>query len=451
MGEVQERKYDLTQGGILNKLLLISLPIMGTQFIQMSYNLVDMFLLGRVGSDAVAAAGTAGMYLWLSNGFLMIGRMGAEIGVAQNMGKGDIPAARKFSRNSLFLSVILGVLFAILCLCFANPLIGFFRIQEAHVASEAIHYLRITSLAVPFVFVSGAIAGTFNGSGNSRVPFLINSTGLFLNILLDPLFIFGFGMGVSGAATATVIAQTFVCILSIWALLRKKDRPFASFHFFRKPEKKRISQILKWSIPVGVENILFAFFTMFISRLVAQYGAGAIAVYRVGSQIESLTWLICVGFSTAVTAFVGQNYGAGNWQRIRGGTRISFSMITLWGVFVTLVLLFFGAILFRLFLPEEGLVEIGKNYLQILAVCQVLACWEAVAAGSFRGLGKTVPPFIVSTVTNGLRIPLAYLLSASLGLNGIWWAITIGAGCRGLWIFMWYLAKLRRANADEAR
>ena len=445
MSAGQENRYDLTQGNIINKLLLVALPIIGTQFIQMSYNLTDMFLLGRVGSDAVAASGTAGMYLWLSNGLLMIGRMGAEIGVSQNLGRRDLRAARKYAQNSMFLALILGLFLLVVYMAFSKSLIGFFNIREIHVAHDARIYLMITAMAIPATFLSGVVAGTFNASGNSRVPLLINACGLGLNIILDPVFIFALGLGVKGAAIATLIAQMVVCSLSLLALIKRKDRPFDKFLFFSKPEKRRLIQILRWSIPIGAESMLFTFLTMFISRFVSAYGAEAIAVYRVGNQVESLSWLIGVGFSTAVTAFVGQNFGAGKWNRIRQGSRTSFLLLSGWGMLVTLVLFFLGGIIFRLFLPEEELVDMGRTFLKILAMCQIISCLEAVSAGAFRGLGKTVPPFITSFTTNALRIPLAYILSThGMGLNGIWLSITIGASARGLWLFFWYQRELRR-------
>jgi putative MATE family efflux protein len=444
MSSIRNAKYDLTRGGILNKLLAIALPLIGTQFIQMSYNLTDMFLLGRVGSDAVAASGTAGMYLWLSNGFLMIGRMGAEIGVSQNVGRGDMRSARKYSQNSLFLACLSGIFFAVACIFFSKYLIGFFQIKETNVVLDAQYYLQITALAIPATFISGSIAGTFNGAGNSKVPFRINAIGLGINILLDPLFIFGLEMGVAGAAIATLIAQTIVCVLSVYALIKRKDRPFEKYIFMMKPEKKRVVQILKWTLPIGIENILFTFLSMFISRFVAFYGAGAIAVYRVGNQIESLSWLICIGFSTAITSFMGQNYGAGKWNRIKNGSKVALGLLFVWGIIVTFVMAVFGESLFRLFLSEPDLVVMGKVYVRLLATCQVFASLEAVASGLFRGLGKTMPPFIVSTATNVLRVILAYELSQrGFGITGIWIAITLGAIIRGIWLYIWHMRRLR--------
>lgn len=444
------RKYDLTEGNILQKLMMVAMPIIGTQLILMSYNLTDVFLLGRVGSDAVAASGTAGMFMWLSNGMMLIGRMGAEIGVAQNMGRGDLAAARKFSQNAVMMALTLGCLYACVCFFFAAWLVGFFGIKEVHVAHDAANYLRIVAVGMPGMFFAAAVIGTFNGSGNSRVPFLINSAGLVLNAILDPIFIFGLGLGVSGAAIATVIAQSVGCSLFWLALKRKNDRPFIHILLISFPVRRYVAQILRWSVPIGVESMLFTFFSMLIARAVAGFGAHGIAVFRVGSQIESLCWLTCMGFSTAITAFVGQNFGAGKWDRIRACTRISLVAVCAWGVFVTLLLAFAGRLLFSFFLPDERLIGMGAEFLRILAFCQVLSCLEAMASGTFRGLGKTLPPSVVSISCNGLRVPLAYTLSRTgLGLNGIWVGMTVGAAMRGGILFLWYLYAFERKNKEK--
>ncbi len=449
----RNRKYDLTQGGILNRLLLVALPIIGMQFIQMSYNLTDMFLLGRVGGDAVAASAVAGMYMWLSGGLMLIGRMGAEIGVAQNMGRGDSDTAEKYARDSLFVATALGLLYGFVCVAFNGILVDFFRVREPHIALDAKRYLAVVGLAMPMTFVSAAVAGTFNGSGNSRVPFFINATGLGLNVVLDPLFIFALNMGVVGAAVATTIAQTAVCALSLWAVARKKDRPFGRFAFFGVPERRTIAQALRWSLPIAVESVLFTFFGMFISRMTAAYGASALAVYRVGSQIESLCWLTCIGFATALTAFVGQNCGAGKWDRIRACSRVAFVSISAWGALVTLILATMGEALFRLFLPDPVLTEMGGAFLSILALCQIPGCLEAASAGFFRGVGRTLPPSLVSIASNGLRVPLAWALAqGGLGLRGIWVGVTLGAVVRGSWVFLWFVRSfvLKGRPSDSA-
>ena len=437
---MDSQRFNLTKGDILGKLMLVSIPIIGTQLMLMGYNLVDMFLLGRVSSDAVAASGSAGMYMWLSNGLMLIGRMGAEIGVAQAKGRRDREAAQAFAQNSLFLAALLGLLFALACLFAPGHLVSFLNIREAAVADAARDYLFIVAFGLPATFVAAAVSGVFTGSGNSRAPFIVNACGLVLNALLDPLFIFTLEMGVRGAAIATAISQIAACLLSLYWLLRKKDRPFERLELLLRPAGIRIRQILRWTVPVSLENMMFTFFAMVVARIIATHGSSAITVARVGSQVESLCWLICLGFSSGITAFVGQNFGAGRWTRIWRGFRLSLAAIVPWGVLVTILFLLAGRWLISLFVPDERVIEMGRTYLWILAFCQVFFCLESIAGGAFRGLGRTTPPSVASIISNAMRVPLVYWLSQTeLGLNGVWWAITLSASFRGLWVFLWFL------------
>ncbi|MDR3281082.1 MAG: MATE family efflux transporter [Synergistaceae bacterium] len=445
-------KYDLTRGGIADKLLLVALPIIGAQILMMSYNLADMFILGRVGSGAVASSGIAGMYMWLSEGFLLIGKMGAEIGVSQSLGRRDVEAAKKFSHGALCLALVIGVAYALVCGALAEPLISFFQVREAEVAEGASNYLFIVSFAIPATFIHASISGTFIGSGNSRVPLMLNGLGLALNVVLDIVFIFELGMGIEGAAAATAIAQIVACALSVYALLRKHDRPFERYEFMRLPKRETLARILRWSLPLCVMSVLFTFFTMFMSRFAARFGAWAIAVYRVGSHIESISWLIGEGVSTSVAAFVGQNYGAGRWDRIRGGVRMALVAWCAWGAAATVLIIIAGRTLFAFFLPEPALIEMGVSFLRRLAACEVFGCLEAVSMGTFRGFGRTMPPSVVSVTCNAFRVPMAYFLSSHFGVSGIWLAITISASARGLWVFLWMSLEMRRnLKIEEAR
>lgn len=441
---------DLTQGGIVGRLLLVALPLMGTQLMQMAYNLTDMFWLGRLSSDAVAASGTAGMYLWLSGGLLFIGRMGAEIGVSQYLGRGDRDTARDYSQNAMLACIVLGIAFAIPLVIFNRPLIGFFNIPETHVAAAAADYLIITGIAIPATYVSATVAGTFNASGNSRTPFFINAVGLITNIILDPVLIFTAGMGITGAAVATSFAQFVVCALSIVAIKWKRTRPVGRYAFFIRPDWEKIRQIFRWSLPIAMENLFFTLLAMITSRFVAAFGAGAIAVQKVGSQVESLSWLIAGGYSSALTAFVGQNYGAGKWGRIRESVRLSTIFMALWGLAVSVLIFFAGGPLIGIFLSEPALIKIGASYLAILAVSQAFTTLEGVGAAGFRGTGRTLPPSIASISSNAFRVVLAWALSrTSLGLDGIWWGVTIGAMLRGAWIYLWYLYMLRSQPKED--
>jgi len=235
-------------------------------------------------------------------------------------------------------------------------------------------------------------------------------------------------------------------------LQKYKNRPFEKIKILVKPAGDVIKQIFKWVTPVSLESFLFTTLTMLITPLVATYGAGALATVRVGSQIESLTWLIAGGYAAALTAFTGQNFGAGKWTRISKGFRISTVMMAFWGLFVALLLFFGGGALFRIFIPNDNeVVAMGVVFLRILAFVQIPACLEGVAAGIFRGQGKTIPPSIASITSNILRVVLAYasVMFTDLGLNGIWLAAAISSAIRGTWIFIWYMLYSRRLPKQD--
>ena len=183
------------------------------------------------------------------------------------------------------------------------------------------------------------------------------------------------------------------------------------------------------------------------------FGETAVAVQRVGSQIESLSWLIGGGFSSAVTAFVGQNYGARKWERIRRGYHISLVSLLIWEGLVTLFLLFGGRYFFSLFLREPAeILDMGATYLRILAGCQLFMALEGACAGTFRGMGRTLPPSLCSIASNSIRPILCWLLAQNMGLNGLWMGITVSAILRGVTMFIWftlYKRQLPRLEGDS--
>jgi len=445
-----KNKYDLTQGPILQRLITLSMPIMATSFMQMAFNLSDMFWLSRLSDGSVAAAGTASIFIWLSMAFIFIGRMGAEIGVSQKMGEGDVEGAKKYAQNSFVLATLLGVGYAAAMIVFNRPLIASFGIEDAQVVLQAEQYLVYTALAFPFFFTHHVITGVFNGFGNTRLPFYINSIGLAINIATTPLLIFTFEMGIVGAAIATVIAQVINLALKLWAMKCYSGRPFETFKFITKPQEEYVKQIFKWSIPVAVESGLFTLFFMVVTWRIADFGYGAVAAQRVGSQVESLSWMMAGGFASAVTAFMGQNFGAKKFGRLREGYKISMAAMTIYGAFVTIVLFVFANPLISIFLSDPASVAIGTTYLQFISVLQLLSCMEGVAAGTFRGMGLTMKPTIVSVGSNVLRVVLAYALAATaLGLNGIWIAIAISVTVRNVWLLVWYKVYARTMQKTD--
>ncbi len=450
---MKAQHMDLTQGGILKKIMLVAMPIMGTQLLQMTYNLTDMFWLGRMEDSvaAVAASGLAGMFLWLGMALLIIGRTGAEIGVSQNLGAGDRAEALQYAQGGVRMALVLGVVYGLVLVTLSWQLVGLLQVQEADVHAGAASYLRIAGIGIPFTYVSASVTGGLNGAGNSRLGFWANATGLAVNMVLDPLMILVWGWGVRGAAIATVIAQAIVCVLLVTLAKRHPTRPFDGFRVFGPFSGERSRQILKWSVPVAVESAAFTMLAMVVTGMVSSsFGASAVAVQRVGSQVESLSWLIGGGFSSAVAAYMGQNYGAGKWRRIRRGYRLSLGVMLGWMAIVTLILVFAGRWLFSLFLREPPhLVDMGAEYLLILSGCQLFMALEGTCAGTFRGVGKTLPPSIASIASNLLRPALCWALAQRMGLNGFWLGITLSAALRGTMMFIWFSIYQRKLPHED--
>ena len=444
---------DLTKGKIFPSLLRLGLPIAGVNAMNMAYNITDMFWLGRVSSDALAATGVSGLYLWLSVGLMLIGRVGAEVGVAQSRGRGDVDAAYRFSRTAIYIAAFLGLIYGLFLITFRSPLVGFFNFQETTVVAYATAYIAIMAIGMPAVFISSSIDGTFMASGNSRMPFIIGSSGLILNMVLTPIFIFVLNLGVVGAAVSSVISQYAVFGARVLALKYFKNRPFDEYSFIMpfSFRDEAVKDIFKLTWPICLENTLFPLLTMFTTRFEAGFGSSAVSMSRVGVQIESLSWLVGGGFGAALTAFVGQNFGAGKFDRVSAGVKYAFFALFIWGSFVTLVLWFGGGVVFAVFLPEYApyaeMAQLFITYLRILAVCQIFANLEFAATNAFRGKSKTLPPSIVSISSNLIRVPLAFALSLTpLGLLGIWAAISFTAGLRGVAIVVWYAIDNKKAK-----
>ena len=444
-----KRYLNLLEGPILPALAALALPIMATSLIQMAYNLTDMIWIGRIGANAVASVGAAGMFMWLSNGLVMLAKMGGQVKVAHALGANDHNRASSYAQSAFQMGIMFAILFGLISVFFAPQLIGFFKLNSVQVQQDAIHYMMITCGLVFFPYMNQIFTGILTSMGNSHTSFIATAIGLVLNIVLDPLFIFGFGfipaMSVIGAALATVLAQAIVFLLFLYAV-SKDTLVFNNLHIFTQFHSDEMKEIFKIGLPSALHNMLFSGISMVVARMIAGWGDAAVAVQKVGSQIESISWMTAEGYSAALNSFVAQNHGAHNEERILKGYRLSMKVMLSWGVFTNFILFVFPQMIFSIFIPEAAVIPMGVEYLRILAFSQFFMCMEITTAGLFNGLGKTLQPSIVSVIFTAIRIPLAFILSRHLGLNGIWWAMTISSVLKGLILFGWYKIDVRKPN-----
>ena len=331
---------------------------------------------------------------------------------------------------------------------FKDQLIGFFRLGNENVISMSKEYLVIVAFGMIFYFINPVFTAIFNGMGNSKTPFLINTIGLLTNIVLDPILILGLGkipsMGVAGAAIATVVAQIVVTSCFMLKILKSKEIYFKIIPF--KDIKLNYYKILyNLGIPVALQSGLFTLFSMTLGVVVASFGPVAVAVQKVGSQIESISWMSAEGIAAALSSFVGQNYGSKDYDRIQRGCKITLLIAIIMGTINTILLVFLGKYIFSIFINESEAILKGADYLKILGYSQLFMCIEIVIAGAFRGLGKTLIPSLVSIILTGSRIPLAYLISnpSILGLNGVWWSISISSILKGILLLSIFIILIR--------
>ncbi|MEG1256177.1 MATE family efflux transporter [Clostridium sp.] len=449
-----EKRIDLTEGSISGKLVKLALPIMATSFIQMAYNMTDMIWVGRIGSGAVAAVGTAGFFTMLATSLAMISKVGAEIKVAQSLGRKDDKAANNYIVSALQINIVLSLIMGIVVLAFRRQFLSFFQLENLEVVTMAETYLGVIAMGMVITNAIPVFTAIFNGSGNSKTPFIINTIGLVVNMVFDPILILGIGpfpeLGVLGAAIATIGAQSIVVACFIYSLVKSKEK-YLKFTLLKKPNFLAMKSILKLGFPTGMQQGLFTTFSILIARVIGGWGEVPIAVQKVGCQIEAITWMTAGGFSTALSSFVGQNYGARKYDRIKKGYKATIMIAGVVGILSTILLVVGGEWIFSLFIPEAKAISLGKDYLRILGYSQLFMCIEITTVGLFNGLGRTFIPVIISIILTGLRVPAAMILATPnlLGIDGVWWSISISSIFKGIAIVivLWYM--IRRGLLSE--
>lgn len=447
---MKNKQLNLTSGPIFRTLAELALPIMASSFLSTAYNITDMAWIGMLGSKAVAGVGVGGMYVWLSQGFSSLARMGGQVNMAQFLGKGDQKSAASFAQVALQLTILFTFLVTAISLVFTDPLLRFFALSNTTTYNSAKIYMRITCGMILFSFLSQVLTGLFTAQGDSKTPLKANFFGLVLNMILDPLLVLGVGpfprLEVVGAAVATVTAQIIVLLILVTGIIRDKGQSnvLRKVNLLSKTELSYLKGVLRIGIPTALQGSIYCIISMILTRMVSDFGAGAIAVQRVGGQIESLSWNTADGFGSALNAFIGQNYGAKKTDRIKKGYSISLRLLVSWTTLITIAFVFFPRSISVLFFHEEEVIRLSMNYLRIIGFSEILLSVEMMTVGALSGLGRTKLCSVISITLTVMRIPLALLLSGtSLGLNGIWWALTLSSVSTGIifYIVFQYICK----------
>lgn len=256
-------------------------------------------------------------------------------------------------------------------------------------------------------------------------------------------------MGIKGAALATVLAQMISSLLYLYVGIGTREI-FVRTNYLKIPEGSYYKSILNLGLPAALQSLIHASVSMILNRYIASFGALYIAVYSIGSQIESISWMTADGFAVAFSAFFGQNFGAKNYERLHDGRREAMKIVNIIGIFATVLLFFFAENLFRLFIPKDpDAIVAGIDYLKILAFSQYFMALEIGTTGMLNGLGLTRYPAINAMVLNISRIPMALLFMPIFQVNGIWIAMSLSSVLKGIFLTLIYYYLRKRLKVLE--
>ncbi len=420
---------DLTKGPITKSMLLFAGPMILGNLLQQLYNIADTLIVGQfLGPGPLAAVGSSFTLMTFLTSIILGLCMGSGVVFYMLFGAGETDRLK----NSLFISFALigaaAIVIEILSLALLSPLLTVLQVP-ADIRAETGAYLQVIFLGIFFTFIYNYFACVLRAIGNSAVPLIFLSISPVLNIVLDLAFIIVFKMGVAGAAWATIIAQGVSAgSIMVYCLLRVPQiRPQKQHLHF---ERTAAWNIARYSFLTCIQQSVMNFGILMIQGLVNSFGVSVMAAFAAAVKIDSFAYMPVQDFGNAFSTFIAQNYGAGKQERIRGGIRSAVFCALAFCAVVSLIVCLFARPLMLIFVkPEETqIIAIGMQYLRIEGACYAGIGCLFLLYGLFRGIGRPAVSIVLTVVSLGTRVALAYLLAPipAFGLPAIWWAIPIG-------------------------
>ena len=420
MNATENKSKLMTEGSIWKNILLFSVPLILGNLLQQLYNTADSIIVGNfVGSNALAAVGSSGSPIFLLIGFSQGIAVGAGVVVAQYLGAKDREDAQKAVHTALALAVLLGLILTIGGILVSRALLTAMD-TPAEVLGDAVTYMQIYFGGVLFSVVYNMAAGILNAAGNSQRSLLYLGIASGTNILLDLVLIAGLKMGVAGAAIATDVSQLVSCVLSLGFLMRVNDDYRVAAKEI-KVHKKMAARIIKVGLPTGIQNMVISLSNILVQAGVNGYGAAAMAGFAAYMKVDGFNILPIMSFSMAATTFVGQNFGAGQIDRVKKALWVTMALSFVYTVITGTLLLLAQDPIMHLFTGDETVVAFGRQAMHYFCPFYWLLGILHGLAGTVRGTGKSVPPMVVLLVSLCLfRIVwIRFALSAFQGIDGV--------------------------------
>lgn len=418
---------DLTKGNITKTIILFVLPMMAGNLLQQFYNIADTLIVGQfLGSGALAAVGSAFTLMTFLTSILLGLSMGAGALFSIYQGEGDTKRLKAAIAHAFGLIFVITALLNIAAYFFIDPILAFLQVPK-QVYGLMREYLWIIFGGIGATFLYNFFACLLRAMGNSSVPLLFLGISACLNIGLDLLFVVVFQWGVEGAAAATVFSQYVAGAgITVYVFYRCKDlRP--SYEDIRW-NKYILKEICSMSVLTCVQQSVMNFGILMVQGLVNSFGPVMMAAFAAAVKIDSFAYMPVQDFGNAFSTFVAQNYGAGQKERIRTGIKKALQLTVLFCILVGGLVVIFARPLMLIFVQphETEILAAGVQYLQVVAIFYWGIGGLFLLYGLYRAVKKPGMSVVLTVISLGTRVTLAYLLSAGIGAIGIWIAIPIG-------------------------
>ena len=418
---------DLTRGSIRKGLILFSLPLIAGNLLQQCYNIVDTWVVGRyLGSVALAAVGSAFSLMTLLTSLLLGLCMGSGVVMSQLYGQGDREGLRRAMGNAFVGIAAAALALELAAFALLDSLLAWMRVP-AEAAADLRGYLAVVFWGIGFTFLYNFFATALRSVGNSAAALWFLLCATIINIVLDLWFVTGLGWGVEGAALATVIAQAASAAgIVLYFLLKMGDLRPGLRHL--KPDGGLLKRIAVVSVLTGAQQSIMNFGILMIQSLVNSFGVNVMAAFAAGVKIDAFAYAPAQDFANGFATFVAQNAGASRADRVKRGLREAAMMSLGFCALVSAVVGIFAAPLLSIFIDpaQRDVMAVGMHYLRTEGLCYVGIGLLFLLYATYRGLERAGMSIVLTVISLGLRVVLAYWLAPSWGLDAVWWAIPIG-------------------------
>ena len=418
---------DLTRGNISRALILFALPMIAGNLLQQFYNIADTLIVGRaLGANALAAVGSAyTLMTFLTSIFLGLS-MGSGALFSIYQGRGDEDSLRAGIAHAFALIMGVTVLLNVAVYAFLEPILDFLRVPDA-VLGGMREYLLVIFAGLIATSLYNYFSCLLRALGNSSVPLMFLAVSALANVGLDLLFVLGFDWGVAGAAWATVLAQ-YASAIGILVYVLSKCKRLLPKRADLRYHPRILREIFNLSSLTCLQQSVMNFGILMVQGLVNSFGATIMAAFAAAVKIDTFAYLPVQDFGNAYSTFVAQNFGAGNTARIREGTKKAFGLSAAFSIVLSGLVFAFAQPLMRVFVDasEAGVIAAGVRYLRIEGACYVGIGWLFLLYGYFRAVQKPGMSVVLTVISLGTRVALAYALAGVVGEVGIWAAIPIG-------------------------